>query len=311
MYDTVKLSLDTYHGYSIEDKLGEFRNDYNRFNGESYWKYKIVEGLYIGFNNVKVVVNGSFPKFYLGDNFQVLTRQGTEKALEKVNHLIGVDISQAKVKRLDLAYNYAMKEPVARYLSLFSVHKGTLTKSTICDNETIYYNNRGKKKSKTVVIYDKVLETVKQNEKVPELFSYKNLLRFELRFLGINKQTFGMPIEAKTLFDEQFYIERNRDFIKEYLSIYKVRSKMVSGTITSSWKDTIASFGVAEIVNNIGVTVFLDMVKAEQKKGNIPRGQAKRITDQLMKRIEEHKTENCDLVKELDTKFLKNNKHFR
>ncbi|MEI7585163.1 hypothetical protein, partial [Runella sp.] len=47
-----------------------------------------------------VSVKGSMPKFLFGDNFQLLTRQTSEQAVEKLSDVLGLPFKLAQVRRL-------------------------------------------------------------------------------------------------------------------------------------------------------------------------------------------------------------------
>src|SRR5437660_5905331 len=75
-----------------------------------------------GIRNLKVKatetglsVIGSLAKYHLGNNFETLTRQETERALERLSDELGLPMAQAKPFRLEVGSNFIVKQAVKRY----------------------------------------------------------------------------------------------------------------------------------------------------------------------------------------------------
>lgn len=65
---------------------------------------------------------------------------------------------------------------------------------------SIYYRNN----QRTIVFYDKVLEGKKKGESIPIAWADKNVLRYELRFLGrLLKQFNRTSLTAEDLYKDE------------------------------------------------------------------------------------------------------------
>jgi hypothetical protein len=74
-----------------------------RPNGSEYLTGQI-ENLSVMVCDGGVSIKGSMPKFMFGDNFQLLTRQTSEQAVEKLSDVLGLPFKLAQVRRLDIRY---------------------------------------------------------------------------------------------------------------------------------------------------------------------------------------------------------------
>ena len=59
--------------------------------------------------------NSSICKYFLGDNFQTLTLKQFNEAIAEISERLGVDVSKARVCRIDLATNFFMNYNPSSY----------------------------------------------------------------------------------------------------------------------------------------------------------------------------------------------------
>lgn len=166
--------------------------------------------------------NGSLCKFLYGDNVVNFTRDDTFHAIEKLSDLLHVSLNHATVSRMDIAYNFEVKNsPESYFYYLGSLPRYKRLEQTHHSLEGLYYNCLSDKKQ--LVFYDKIKESSYRKDRIPEGYLDRYLLRYELRLKNHVNRMFGVDkITVPMLYDVQFY-RRIVDFWKgEYRKIVKV-----------------------------------------------------------------------------------------
>ena len=237
-----------------ESEFGEYINGY-------------INTLSVSVTKNRIKITGSLCKFYLGDNFKSLTKGDTKRAIEKISDYLHLPINDAHVTRLDIAQNLIMKLPVDdyyKYLGEVQYYK------RLEQSNGLYYNNQ----LRQMVFYGKEYEQRVKKQHIPELYKYRNVLRFELRFLKRLSEQFKLPeITANLLYDEVFYSELVKRWKNEYLAIQKINSSLTSINPTSSTKELIENMALIALLD-IGQPKILSTVKEWQNKGLINKKQA-------------------------------------
>lgn len=222
MYDSVNFRLK-------QDEVGEidFLSEipcYLDNVGEHHYSDDVVitgslNGLNVTANRYQVKVkDGSLCKWYLGDNFQTMGRGDTRRAIEKLSDTLHLPMDKATVTRLDVAQNFIMKQPVDVYLN----HLGELRYCRRCsmiESGSLYYINR----NNTSVFYDKIKEQSNMGHQIPELYTGRNVLRYELRYKQRLPSVLGVPVvTGALLYDEAFYIKLLNRWRDNYKEIRKI-----------------------------------------------------------------------------------------
>jgi hypothetical protein len=136
----------------------------------------------------------SLPKFYFGNNVQMLNPEQLKTALSDVQDYVeritelDFDVPSAKLSRVDYGYNVQLKDEyeVKAYLRSFNGLFLARYKRVSIDDETVTM----KSKSREVCIYSKFQETFKQKDVSDELLQQASgILRFEPRFKTVNACT--------------------------------------------------------------------------------------------------------------------------
>ena len=173
-------------------------------------------------NNLRIYVSergvslqGSLAKYYLSDNMQTLRRQDTEQAIQRLSDDLHLHIDEAQVSRVDFAHNFIMQydpEVYYPYLGESQYFKRYI------QPESLYYKN-GKR---TKLFYDKQAEAKSKGYKIPEVWTGKHILRYEIRYRRrLDKQFKEPEVIARTLYDEQFYIKLIDRYVNDFKSIHK------------------------------------------------------------------------------------------
>jgi len=303
MYDTISSFIQTKDKINEDclNNLSEFTND---LTGEKILKGEL-GNLKIKQNYDGVSLFGSLAKNYLGNNLKTLTRQGTERAIEKISDELCINIKDSKIYRIDIAGNFIMKEPYKNYLYYLGDCKH-LKKFNF--DGSVYYSNS----KRQIVIYDKPKEMKRKRDVIPEEFrEYENrILRFELRFKKRIKDQFGKVVLISDLYDEVFYIDILNRWKDSYFEINKINSlnlnKMEKAT-SKEFKDYLLSY----LMNEKGLDQMLNIIDSNRDKFKRP-VEASRLKREL-KRIANNSnySENNELILELDEKVKQAVKYYR
>jgi hypothetical protein len=100
-----------------------------------------IDNYQVSIFNSGISLKGSLAKYHLQDNFHTLTRKGTEEAIESLSDILNLKISEAEVKRVDIAENFIMKHQHNAYYDLLGTcqHLKQLEQP-----KSVYYSNTNK-----------------------------------------------------------------------------------------------------------------------------------------------------------------------
>lgn len=304
MYDTLHFWLDRVEAGDIPQastlNLSNAKETVNRDTGE-IWTVGNLDNLKVTVSGAGVSVKGSLAKFLLPDNTFTLTRQQSKEAIEKLSDGLSLNLSKAKVTRIDVSTNFIMQHEVKRYYDVLGLC--THFNRVQATNNTLYYHNNGKEQKKAMIFYNKAREVSARNGIIPDVYDNANLLRYESRWHTRLPQQLKVPeVRGCTLSDRQFYSKLVRLWGDAYFKIEKKKQitpkAMEHIKTVSDATDYICAFALqklpADEVQNIledlkGRKVFKDRTSYTRLKKKLKDIQSK--TDI---------TEVDTLVKELD-----------
>lgn len=286
----------------IERKELEKRFD---ISGNINYKTGVENGINGRFKNFTLNKNewgffltGSLAKFnFDGSNLETLTRQGTQRAVERLADELCINIQDNQIVRVDLGTNFIMKKEIENYLCLL----GDLIyfkKSNI--KESLYYENY----AKSLIFYDKIKDLKKKRVFIPnDMMKYAGrVLRYECRFTRRIAKQFNMQcIKARDLYDENFYIQTLDRWKELYFSINKLRKlkfNIMALTDVRKFQSALMLLGI----KSLGYDEALKMIELDRDK--LSRMQRKRLKDKI-KRLSSSKelTELNTSITELDVKI--------
>lgn len=212
MYDNCRLWIDRFQidddvFHSIPSRLDNARQSIDLTTGECNG-FGYLDGLRVTIKESGISIKGSLSRFFYKDdnvgNLFTLDRHTTQQAIEKLSDRLGVDVGVAKVRALEFGTYFILRENVIKYLDLM----GTFPRleRVHYHPETLYYRHKGKQQSKTIILYDKLKDSIVKGYHLPDGFSESNILKYELRLNGsLSKQIEWGEITAATLYDKDFY----------------------------------------------------------------------------------------------------------
>lgn len=314
MLDSVNIELtqaDIKGGGNFLDEITPFLNP-DTLSFHNYRGNEVITGY---LDNLKVSVerfkirigDGSWCKFLLGDNFQTMGRADIKRVVEKISDSLHLDISQAEVKRLDIAENIVVRYPPQVYYN----HLGALRNYKRLEQpEGLYYQKR----AKTLLFYDKVKEQKKKREPIPELYQASNVLRYEQRYLGRLGEAFGRDaVRAYTLYDERFYIEMLDRWRDDYREISKINEIIPNFEFMKTKRDFDLLGRLAYIEQMGGELAMMEQIAEAQKRGVLTPKQAfdlrQAVKDSCKVRV--GLTAPSDAITELDKKIAEAIRFYR
>lgn len=264
------------------------------------------DGLKASVSNSGLSLKGSLCKYYLNDNIKTLTRQDTQRAFEKLADTLHLPMSEAVISRIDLAQSFIVNYPTELYYPYLG--ESNYFKRLI-QPQSLYYNNGLRVK----LFYNKVAEAKKKRVLLPEIWQDKNVLRYELRYVSRLPQQFNTSkVIAKTLFEEQFYINLIDRWQAEYEAINKLNYSSINYNKMNKPKDFINQMA-AMYINTIGQSEALKLVE-QMKASNCfeHKEYYSRVKQDIKKLSKSYEPDNKnELIAELSKKIKQVKQHYR
>ena len=193
----------------------------------AYWRGKLISDEYnqeIGAycDDQKFTMSGSLPKFINGNNFQGITSHQIIKAFDSLSNVIGTDMYQGTVTRLDYASNLFLEHSPKLYIPFFGdSHK---FKRIEYGTSVGYKGSRGQARYKT--LEDKIAWAKDTRNKIPEAFQDEHIMRYENRLKSSNRIAHVLDLGTKkpTLKDiltVDGRIKIHQDWRRQYENINK------------------------------------------------------------------------------------------
>lgn len=227
---------------------------------------------------------------------------------EKISDILHLPMSKAKVTRLDLAQNFMVKyEP-----SVYMHHLGDLKHSTrsMIKNSSLYYNQA----NGLLIFYDKVKEQKAKANRIPELYTNRNVLRYEQRYTRVRNSGFlNKGITDANLYDEQFYIKAIENWKNNYNNIQKINDINLNFEMIKT-KKQLQKISILSMVKMQGGQLkVLEQIKEARKKGEITNKQAYDLRNEVNNAcsIDECIVTKSDVIDELDKKVKDAIKFYR
>ena len=220
MYDTtngklpVELINDCGYFKRVPTLLQNCKELYNHETCETSFTGKFGN---LNFNVSKsgVAFNGSICKLYLGNNVETMTRQDTQRAFEYLEEELSLPLRNSKLSRIDFSNNLDVTHLPQTYYTLLGNSKGL--KRLIQPASLQYVNG-----SKTLLFYNKVAECKDKRQVIPEVWTNKNILRYELRYTKRLPKHFNTDsVKVSDLYNEEFYMAMVDRWHNEYEKITK------------------------------------------------------------------------------------------
>lgn len=260
MYDTVKFVL-------LEKELDNevcfmeevtCRIEVKRYSGNRVVGF--LKNMRVEVRGTTLIVEGSLAKWFLGNNYaRTLALWEIRAAIKGLSKALNVPIEKAKVTRIDIAFNFSVKNEtwlyMKRLLYLESYYRSNIEKSSL------YFN----KYDSQLLFYDKVAD-LKAEEGAESIqgvedFEGLNVLRYELRIKKVTK-IFG-DVRGEILFDSELCLLLLDKWYMCYVNIDKQFDE------SSMRFDGVKHFKESCIAQCLSVMNLFDLVEEAFAKGDI------------------------------------------
>ncbi len=304
MYDTLNLWLPSEKinesGYlqRVPTLFTNAKETYKQDTGEVYYSGSVL-GMSVSVSIAGISLKGSICKSYLNDNFKTLTRQDTQRAIEQLGDILTLPIKKANLTRVDFGQGITVSQNPQSFLHFLGECQNY---KRLAQPKSLYYQNG----MRTKLFYNKIAEGKAKGQIIPSIWANKHVLRYELRYTSrLPYQFKTSQIQAQNLFDEAFYMDNVKRWIKEYETITKnntILDKMNIKEIETP-KDFITQMALLQI-REVGIQKTLESIeqlKAQnQFKNKEDYSRLKATIRKLCK--SEVLTESSTLVAELNKK---------
>lgn len=306
MYDTVTLWKQSSSSQLKElQELSDSIEKKSSRTGEVYHKGRF-RNFDCMINQSGLLLRGSLPRYYFGDNIHLLSRKETGQAIEKLSDELGLNFEQAKVFRLDIGLNMVMNYPCSSYYGF--IGDSRYYKKAIYGNESIVFTSKIRSK----LLYDKIKEYNYKSLPVPSIFEGKNILRYELRFTKRLKNQFHLKesLRAGQLSDESFYMAAIDRLKEEYHNIEKIqRLSPMQAELPKKPKDFDEYFAALGI-QFLGLSGALELLN--QSRPYLDKQQYYRARNRIKRLASNRKfTDEPEQIRELTSKINQGLKFYR
>jgi hypothetical protein len=243
------------------------------------------------------VIDTSLCKWYLGDNFQGMSRGDTKRAVEKLSDLLLLPMERAAVTRIDVAQNFIMRHEKAVYFD----HLGGLQYfNRFQQNNGLYYSNT----NKTLLFYEKVHEQTDKGQPIPAMYQGRQVLRYEQRYKKRLLQCFNLPeLRASLLYDPVFYTDIVNRWKSEYEKIKKINDIQINYSMIKTKKDQANQALLYYVTQRGGEMNVINEIREAYKRGELTKKQAHDLRQQVEEACRaEAMTASSDVILELDKK---------
>ncbi len=301
MYDTIGLRLD---GVGLDGvaqlshRLANVTETLNHSTGETKLSGN-VGNMHVIASAAAVHVLGSLAKYYLPDNTYTLTRKDTKEAMEKLSDDMGMNLGTAHVTRMDVAANFMMRHHPQAYFAVLGDCPRMNRKPC---GSSLYYNNQGERKARTMIFYDKSKEVDGREGVMPDVYAGRNLLRYEMRWLSrLPQQLKETAVIGAMLYNEHFYHKVVQHWGDNYFNIRKQKDTDMGAVKNIKTAGDISDFINGYAISRLSqeeIDMLFGMVKKGSKADRIAVYRAKQKLRQL--KAKAYGTEGDDLARELD-----------
>lgn len=311
MYDSVDFKINSNEVKGI-DFLSETSCYFDITSEHNYSGRTVITGNMQGYkisvsSECVKIGNGSLCKYYLGDNFQTMTREDTRMAIEKLSDTLHLPIDQAQVTRIDVAQNLILEHPTEIYWNRLGTSYPS--KRLVQPDGLYYINTRG-----LLVFYDKIKEQRAKRQTIPELYRDKNVLRYEARYTKRLNNTFKVnQVTGSLLYDEAFY----SGLINRWEDSYKAINKINDVTINFEAMKTKREFSIMGILSLVekagGEMAMIDQINESYKIGKLTKKQAFDLRKSVKEActLKDGITIESDVIKELNNKVKETCNNYR
>jgi len=300
MIDTIKLLLEKLETDNL-DILHNIMEHYNHKTKIITWTGNL-NNLRISQHHRGITIEGSFPKYYYGDNVYPMSFDTVALVIDSISEKLNVDCSNSKILRLDLVLDISLSHKPADYLPALD-ELPRCTKYVI-DDLTVLFKNTVRE----LVFYDKKQQILADRNKRVNMRNKihvddlpRNLLRYEYRMKKIkdiiNSNLYVKDLNNLALREKLVTLPKHN-----YLKIVKKPLKSPLFCIPEGYDiyKTLAMYGITAVGGTSAIYSEIDNLYYQQRVQKAKRWRWKKAIRDLTRRL--NTITNDELLTELDSK---------
>ena len=297
MYDTIKLYQKFEYGKpNIDDVMAQMQSikeiTYDTGNHIIQGTYK---GIRVNYNEHTMSVSGSLAKYHYGNNLETLTMSASEVAIRSLSDLIGFDLSNSIVSRVDFSSNMLTDYKPKYYYNFL----GHLSRYNRFDNgDTLYYNQ----KSKNLLFYDKIKEAKKKQMPIPNEYLGKNVLRYELAIKKELAKFCNRTIKVKDLYTRDIYNLFLYKWKEIYTNIDKQKSNIKLMIYKMNKPKHFDSLLLTGLVQKVGYTTIENLIEQMKLTKTFQHKEYYSRLKRKYRNMAEQPIDNADVINEINIK---------
>lgn len=228
MYDTFKAELykcDVRHHWRVDDIKANLMPADKYIRG-NFKPTGMIRNMAVFVTEDKIKIDGSIAKYLNKNNIENFDFRLFRFAIMKLSEELGVDMSNARIRRLDIGANFELKDKVSNYFSaLFYLryYQRDFSRKTTLR----FYANSSKN---NLLFYDKIMEFASKNKKLIKddssyIDTFENLMRYESMIQSRPSKILGIPdLRISDLFEP----ENSKKALRYWYDMYfKIEKKAV------------------------------------------------------------------------------------
>ncbi|MFY0652492.1 MAG: hypothetical protein JXQ96_10685 [Cyclobacteriaceae bacterium] len=253
---------------------------------------------------VKIVFEGSIPKFLYKSNVKRSTRVTLFNSLMKLKKLSGIDVFEFTPKRTDMAINIALDYPIINYTKKLDYMRDHYRQSF---KSSVYFKT--KSKTNELLFYDKIQElTDKGLYYANRIYLHPNvkILRVEYRNFDKLRRVLKVPKGQRLTLRDLCFKENYKLLLLQLEAKYNLVKKKVVPNLegVKKYKDWLLINTIQNVKKNLGTDIAKHQLEDLVAKGLIKENEKKYFLAEYNKTIKEGRlTDINDFVEEMDRKF--------
>ena len=164
-----------------------------------------------------------------------------------------------------------------------------------------------------LVFYDKVKEQKAKHETIPEIYSNRHLLRYEMRFKTRLRQQFNQTeVRASLLYDEPFYMGIINRWYNEYKAIQKINEITLNFAAMRTKREFYKAGLLTLIEKSGGELAMINQINEAYQTSKLTKKEAFDLRQAVKDACKaEFATVESDLIQELNEKVKQSVRFYR
>lgn len=248
-------------------------------------------------NTRMLSIQGSIPRFINGQNYDLLAVSQIKEFFMLLENIMSIPIEQARIYRLDMAYNLFLRYPPDPYYKFLGAAPRLFRLTQ--PRSLLYKNGR-----RQLAFYNKMAAPNPGPKPIPAHYLGKNVMRMEHRLVSkISEQLKIKGFKVGNLMDETIYPLFHSKTLTQYRNIRKLNEGSVNLSGIGKPKDFIGMLAVIGMEKIGGENAVLELVDELKGRGSFSNRQNYTRLRKMIKDLgNQSYPGESDLIQELNEK---------